>query len=182
MSVGGLKLEKAIREFSLDFTGKIVLDIGASTGGFTDCALRHGAALVYAIDVGQNQLADSLRNHSNVISFEKMNYKDFYLDEKVDIVVMDISFTSQKPVFSHISRWLKPGGWLISLIKPQFEMSQRMHFEHGIIKNEEIHQMVINSVIEHAAKHQLELQKVTSAPEGVNKNKEFLAWFVFNSS
>ncbi|XVJ64905.1 MAG: TlyA family RNA methyltransferase [Lacibacter sp.] len=133
VSAGGFKLEKAIRDFQFDFAGKTVLDVGASTGGFTDCALQHEAALVYTVDVGSDQLHPSLRSHARVIVTEQTNVKDFKLEAPVDVVVMDLSFTSQVPVLPLLPRFLKDKGFLISLIKPQFELDQKIKFTNGIV-------------------------------------------------
>lgn len=181
VSIGGLKLEKAIQDFELDFRQKTVLDIGASTGGFTDCALQHGAHKVFAIDVGTAQLHPSLLGRIEVISIENQNIKTLTLAQldntQVDIIVMDVSFTSQIPLLPYFTTFLKPGGIFVSLIKPQFEMEHHRRFRGGIIKDEKIHQQVLHRVIDAAREHQLLLQASSDAPLQEGKNKEFLAWF-----
>lgn len=181
VSMGGLKLEKAILDFKLDFRQKTVLDVGASTGGFTDCALQHGAHKVFAIDVGSGQLHPTLQGKIEVISIENQNLKTLTLnqldDEKVDIIVMDVSFTSQIPLLPYLNTFLKKGGIFISLIKPQFEMESHRRFRGGIIKDEKIQQQVIRRVIDAAQENGLFLQQVIEAPLQDGKNKEFLALF-----
>jgi 23S rRNA (cytidine1920-2'-O)/16S rRNA (cytidine1409-2'-O)-methyltransferase len=179
VSAGGFKLEKAIQDFQLDFHGKIILDIGASTGGFTDCALQHGAVKVYTVDVGTEQLATKLKEDPRVIWREQTHIKDFNLDEKVDVVVMDVSFMSQVLVYPLLKNWLKPQGWLISLIKPQFELNKKITFRGGIIRDERLHQEVLDKITREAANHHLMVQGITTAPEYEHKNKEFLAWFIY---
>lgn len=181
VSVGGFKLEKAIRDFQLDFHGKIILDIGASTGGFTDCVLQHGADKVYTVDVGTEQLAAKLKKDPRVIWCEQTHIKDFNLDEKVDVVVMDVSFMSQVMVYPLLKNWLKPQGWLITLIKPQFELNKKIRFRGGIIRDEKLHREVLDKITREAAYHHLILQGITLAPEHEHKNKEFLGWFIYRA-
>lgn len=182
VSVGGLKLAKAIHDFKLDFRQKRVLDIGASTGGFTDCALQFGAHQVFAVDVGSAQLHPSLQGKIEVISIENQNLKTLTLsqleDEKVDIAVMDVSFTSQIPLFPYLSHFLKKEGVLVSLIKPQFELAQHRRFRGGIVKDDKIHQQIIRRVTDAALEHHLILQQISESPAQDGKNKEFLAWFI----
>ncbi|HEX4957393.1 MAG TPA: TlyA family RNA methyltransferase [Lacibacter sp.] len=178
VSAGGWKLEKAIHDFHFDFSNKTVLDIGASTGGFTDCALQHGASLVYAVDVGSNQLHPSLQQHPRIISLEQTNIKDFPLPQLVDVVVMDVSFTSQVPVLALIPSFLKEEGVLISLIKPQFELDQKIKFTNGIVTNEKLRQQAVEKVIAAAASCGLHLQQLTTAPLHEKKNVEYLGMFV----
>ena len=180
VSRGGLKLEKAIKVFELDFKDKIVLDIGASTGGFTDCSLQNGAKFVYAIDVGTNQLDWKLRNDSRVKSIENKHINDLeksYLKDEIDIIVMDISFISIKKVLYKIKELLKENGFAIFLIKPQFE-AKRNEIEKGIVDNLNIHKRVINEIIEEAKTYQLFLENLTVSPiKGTKGNVEYLAKF-----
>ncbi len=179
VSAGGLKLEKAICEFQLDFKGKTVLDVGASTGGFTDCALQHGAIKVYTVDVGSDQLSPRLKEDSRVIWKEQTHVKDFTLAEKVDIVVMDVSFISQVLVYPYLKNWMKDDGWLITLIKPQFELDRKVSFRGGIVRDEKLHQEVLDKIMLSAQKEGFSLKGLTTAPENEHKNKEFLGWFVY---
>ena len=180
VSRGGLKLEKAIKTFNLDFKDKIVLDIGASTGGFTDCSLQNGAKFVYAVDVGTNQLDWKLRNDSRVKSIENKHINDLeksYLKDEIDIIVMDISFISIKKVLYKIKELLKENGFAIFLIKPQFE-AERNEIEKGIVDNLNIHKRVINEIIEEAKTYQLFLENLTVSPiKGTKGNVEYLAKF-----
>ena len=178
VSRGGLKLEKAIKIFNLDFKDKTVLDIGASTGGFTDCSLQNGAKFVYAIDVGTNQLDWKLRNDSRVKSIENKHINDLEkndLQDDIDIIVMDISFISIKKVLYKIKELLKENGFAIFLIKPQFE-AERNEIEKGIVDNLNIHKRVINEIIEEAKTYQLFLENLTVSPiKGTKGNVEYLA-------
>ena len=180
VSRGGLKLEKAIKSFNLDFKNKIVLDIGASTGGFTDCSLQNGAKFVYAVDVGTNQLDWKLRNNSRVKSIENKHINELEktdLQADVDIIVMDISFISIKKVLYKIKELLKENGFAIFLIKPQFE-AERNETEKGIVNDLNVHKRVINEVIEEAKKYQLFLENLTISPiKGTKGNIEYLAKF-----
>ena len=180
VSRGGLKLEKAIKSFNLDFKNKIVLDIGASTGGFTDCSLQNGAKFVYAVDVGTNQLDWKLRNNSRVKSIENKHINELEktdLQADVDIIVMDISFISIKKVLYKIKELLKENGFGIFLIKPQFE-AKRNEIEKGIVNDLNVHKRVINEVIEEAKKYQLFLENLIISPiKGTKGNIEYLAKF-----
>ena len=180
VSRGGLKLEKAIKSFNLDFKNKIVLDIGASTGGFTDCSLQNGAKFVYAVDVGTNQLDWKLRNNSRVKSIENKHINELEktdLQADVDIIVMDISFISIKKVLYKIKELLKENGFAIFLIKPQFE-AKRNEIEKGIVNDLNVHKRVINEVIEEAKKYQLFLENLAVSPiKGTKGNIEYLAKF-----
>ena len=180
VSRGGLKLEKAIKTFNLDFKDKIVLDIGASTGGFTDCSLQNGAKFVCAVDVGTNQLDWKLRNDSRVKSIENKHINDLEksdLNDKIDIIVMDISFISIKKVLYKIKELLKENGFVIFLIKPQFE-ANRTEIEKGIVNDTNVHKRIINEVIEEAKNYQLFLENLTVSPiKGTKGNIEYLVEF-----
>ena len=180
VSRGGLKLEKAIKIFGLDFKSKIVLDIGASTGGFTDCSLQNGAKFVYAVDVGTNQLDWKLRNDTKVKSIENKHINDLEkrdLHDDIDIIVMDISFISIKKVLYKIKELLKDNGFAIFLIKPQFE-AERNEINKGIVDSLNVHKRVINEVIEEAKINQLFLENLTVSPiRGTKGNIEYLAKF-----
>ncbi len=180
VSRGGLKLEKAIKVFNLDFKDKIVLDIGASTGGFTDCSLQNGAKFVYAVDVGTNQLDWKLRNDSRVKSIENKHINDLEkndLKDEIDIIVMDISFISIKKVLYKIKEFLKENGFAIFLIKPQFE-AERNEIEKGIVNDLNIHKRVIKEVVEKAKVYQFFLENLTVSPiKGTKGNIEYLAKF-----
>ena len=180
VSRGGLKLEKAIKIFGLDFKSKIVLDIGASTGGFTDCSLQNGAKFVYAVDVGTNQLDWKLRNDTKVKSIENKHINDLEksdLQDDIDIIVMDISFISIKKVLYKIKEFLKDNGFAIFLIKPQFE-AERSEICKGIVDDFSVHKRIINEVVEEAKIYQLFLENLTVSPiKGTKGNTEYLAKF-----
>ena len=143
---GGYKLEKALKFFKIDLNGKVVADIGASTGGFTDCALQNGAVKVYAIDVGTNQLDWKLRTDQRVINMEKTNIKLVTLEtlgEPVDFVCTDISFISVTKIIPAVKSILKPDGSIAALIKPQFEAGREKVGKGGIVRDPEVHKEVI---------------------------------------
>lgn len=180
VSRGGLKLKKAIDVFDLDFKGKIILDIGASTGGFTDCSLQNGARLVYAVDVGTNQLDWKLRNHNQVVSIENKHINDLEKNEikdEIDIIVMDISFISIKKVLHKIKEFLSENSYAVFLIKPQFE-AEKEYIDKGIVKNIEIHKKIIIDVVEDAKSYDLFLENLAVSPiKGTKGNTEYLAKF-----
>lgn len=181
VSRGGLKLEKAIKVFDLDFKDKIILDIGASTGGFTDCSLQNGAKFVYAVDVGTNQLDWKLRNDSRVKSIENKHINDLEktdLEDEIDIIVMDISFISIKKVIYKIKEFLREDGEAIFLIKPQFE-AEKNEIEKGIVTDLKIHKRIVKEVVEEAKNYQLFLKNLTVSPiKGTKGNTEYLAEFL----
>ena len=180
VSRGGLKLEKAIKEFNLDFENKIVMDVGASTGGFTDCALQHGAEFVYAVDVGTNQLDWKLRTNNKIKSIENKHINNLEkedIENEIDIIVMDISFISIKRVLHKIEEFLKKDGFTVFLIKPQFE-AERENIEKGIVKDTDVHKKIIDDIVEEAKKYNLYLQNLTESPiKGTKGNTEYLAVF-----
>lgn len=185
VSRGGLKLEAALREFNVDPTGLVCADIGASTGGFTHCLLLHGAAKVYAVDSGTDQLHPSLQKDPRVISMENVNAR--YLDETtlppVDLAVMDVSFISQTLLFPALSKILKPDGILLSLIKPQFEAGREHLSSGGIVKGEKARLEAIEKVILAAKEHGLTPLKTHPSPiTGGDGNVEYLAHFILEPS
>lgn len=137
---GGLKLERALELWNIDLHGKVCLDIGSSTGGFTDCMLQNGAASVYAVDVGQDQLNERLRNDKRVISLEKTDIREFSFDnyniDGADFIGADVSFISLKLILPAVYRLLKTGGTAVTLIKPQFEAGRRNLSKKGIVRSE----------------------------------------------
>ncbi len=184
VSKGGLKLAKAITEFDLDFTENRVLDLGASTGGFTDCALQYGAKKVYAVDVGTNQLHEKLRTDPRVVVYEGLHLRHLTLqvfdNEPVDAAVMDLSFISLTQVFPTISMFLKQNAKVVALIKPQFELGERVKLKGGIVRDSKIHQKVVQKVTIAAEQAGFQLQKITTTDvENIDKkNLEFLGLFV----
>ena len=183
VSRGGLKLEKALKEFSLDIKDKIMVDIGSSTGGFTDCALQNGAKLVYAVDVGTNQLVWKLRNDPRVIVKEQTNFRyatiDLFQEGIPTLASMDVSFISLKHIFPALSQILKKDSYCVALIKPQFEAGREDVGKHGIVSQPEIHQWVIQDVITYAHEQGFSLQGLTYSPiTGGEGNIEFLGCFI----
>ncbi len=184
VSRGGLKLEEAIKVWNLDFNGKTVLDIGASTGGFTDCALQNGAEKVYSVDVGTNQLDWKLRNDERVVSIEETHIKDLTLknlnDSMADFIVIDVSFISLTKVIPYLGKFLKKTGYVIMLIKPQFEVGKDKIGKNGIVIEEEYHDEAIKKIISFIKESGYELQGVKESPiKGSKGNKEFLALINF---
>lgn len=181
VSRGGLKLKRAVDVFSYSLEGKRVLDIGASTGGFTDCALQEGANFVYALDVGSNQLAWKLRKHAQVRSMEQCHIRDLrweHLDgESVDAMVMDVSFISVCGIFSLLLPFLKDEGRLLVLIKPQFEVEKK-YLEKGIVKNLQAHELVLKKVKRAAEQAGFFLKGIEVSPIlGGKGNVEYLSFF-----
>ena len=172
---GGLKLEGAIKTFELSISGFTCLDIGSSTGGFTDCMLQNGAKKVYAVDVGRDQLDEKLRNDSRVISMEQTDIRTAQLPEKVDFVGTDVSFISLKQVIPHISRFLKCGGRAVALIKPQFEAGRKALNKKGIVKDVKIRDAVCRDITEFAQQCGFRVLGVALSPiQGGDGNIEYL--------
>lgn len=183
VSRGGYKLEKAINAFNLSFLNKSVMDIGASTGGFTDCSLQHGARSVVAIDVGSNQMAESLRCNNKVTCLENTNFRDLKINdlkEKIfDYVVVDVQFISLKYIFDNIKQFIDENSKIIVLIKPQFEVGKNNIGKKGIVKDKSNHKKAITNVIEFAFSNNIYIESLTFSPikGGKNGNIEFLALF-----
>lgn len=182
---GGLKMEGALKAFSFDPCGMTAIDVGASTGGFTDCLLQNGARKVYAVDSGSNQLHPKLKEDPRVISLESCNAKSLseeLIPEKVDLAVMDLSFISQTLIYGALSKVLRKGAMLISLVKPQFEAGRAAINKNGIVKDKKVHAAVLESIIEAAATYQLYCEAIAISPiTGGDGNIEYLAKFVFDS-
>lgn len=182
---GGLKLEGALKAFSFDPCGMVAIDIGASTGGFTDCLLQNGVKKVYAIDSGSNQLHTKLKEDKRVISLENCNAKNLseeLIPEKVTLAVMDLSFISQTLVYSALTNILHQNAVLISLIKPQFEAGRKAVNKNGIVKDKKQHVAVIESIIRTAATYQLYCEAISVSPiTGGDGNIEYLAKFVYDN-
>lgn len=181
VSRGGLKLQGAFEAFGLSPENMIALDVGASTGGFTDCLLQYGAKKVYAVDCGHSQLDKSLLNDERVISIENCNARFLNCDiipEKCDICVMDVSFISQTLIHNAISDIIKSNGFFISLIKPQFESKRSDIGKNGIVKDEKIRQNAVNKVTESALASGFSLLSYKESPiKGGDGNIEYIALF-----
>ena len=201
---GGLKLEAALREFPIDPTGLTVADIGASTGGFTDCLLQNGAALVFAVDAGHGQLHPKLQGDLRVRSAEGMNarnltpadlvrvdreWREAHPDTpctafggQVDGIVMDVSFISQTLLHPALTSLVKEGGWMVALIKPQFELTKSALNKQGIVKQERDRKAAVERVLASAAACGFEAVSVIPSPiEGGDGNRELLGYFVKKS-
>ena len=179
VSRGGVKLNKAILEFSLDCNSVVALDIGASTGGFTDVLLVNGASKIYAVDVGYGQLDWKLRQDERVIVKEKTNARyltDEIIKDPLDALVCDASFISLKKVLPSGLRLLKSNGWLVALIKPQFEVGKGLVGKGGVVRDSKLHETVVNDItkwIEFETKMNV-LGVIESPILGPSGNKEFL--------
>ena len=201
---GGLKLEAALRAFPVDPTGCTVADIGASTGGFTDCLLQNGAAVVFAVDAGHGQLHPKLQSDPRVRSAEGVNARELTpqilltvedawrqthpeatgssFGGKVDGIVMDVSFISQTLLHPALASVLKDGGWMVALIKPQFELTKSALNKQGIVKQERDRKAAVDRVLASAAACGFEAVEVIPSPiEGGDGNREFLGYFVKKS-
>jgi 23S rRNA (cytidine1920-2'-O)/16S rRNA (cytidine1409-2'-O)-methyltransferase len=176
VSRGGIKLEAALHAFGVDVPGQVAADIGASTGGFTDCLLQHGATRVYAIDVGYGQLAWRLRQDPRVVVMERVNARYLQeLPEPVDLAAVDVSFISLKLVLPAIARLLKPAAQVIALIKPQFEAGRRQVGKGGVVKHPAIHRAVLEDLLGWSADHGLHVRGCIPSPVlGPAGNVEFL--------
>lgn len=174
VSRGGLKLEKAIEEFYLDFQEKTIVDIGSSTGGFTDCSLKHGAKKVYSIDVGTDQLDESLKYDERVISLEQTNFLDIpYFNEEIDYYVMDVSFVSITQIIPHI---ITLGGEnIIALIKPQYEVGPKLLNKNGVLKDRAMHLNVLKAIDAFVNNLNYRIHKITFSPiKGKSGNIEYI--------
>ena len=177
VSRGGVKLQAALEAFAVPLAGIVAADVGASTGGFTDCLLQHGAARVYAIDVGRGQLAWKLRTDPRVIVMERTNVRYLAaLPEPVHLVTIDVSFISLRLVLPVVMGWLKPRGQIIALVKPQFEAERRQVGKRGVVRDKAVRRQVLRSVLGWATDHGLYLQGLIRSPiAGPAGNVEFLA-------
>lgn len=180
VSRGGFKLDKALKVFPVDPDGKVCIDCGASTGGFTDVLLQHGAARVYAVDVGYGQLAWKLRNDERVINLERTNLRyvtEEQIPEPADLAVMDVSFISIKLVLPAVKRLLKPDADLICLIKPQFEAGREEVGKKGVVRDERVHKEVVNGILQFAPTVGLSVMGLDFSPvKGPEGNIEYICY------
>jgi len=178
VSRGGLKLRRALDEFRIDVSGLVAIDVGASTGGFTDCLLQAGAEKVFAVDVGYGQLAWSLRQDQRVVSMEKTNIRNLlpeHLDQIPDLAVIDASFISLSKVLLPTINLIKPGGRIIALIKPQFEVGKGEVGKGGIVRDPVAHEKAIEGVRRAALELGLAVEGLCDSPiKGADGNREFL--------
>jgi 23S rRNA (cytidine1920-2'-O)/16S rRNA (cytidine1409-2'-O)-methyltransferase len=180
VSRGGLKLEKAIKTFGIDLKGKVAIDIGASTGGFTDCMLKNGAIKVFAIDVGYGQLAWQLRNDERVVCMERTNIR-YVKPENISMLAqfasIDVSFISLKKVLGPARDLLDENGEIVCLIKPQFEAGREKVGKHGVVRDAGVHLDVINGIIEYAAGNGFNIKGISFSPiKGPEGNIEYLMY------
>lgn len=180
VSRGGLKLESALQAMEVDIDGFTCLDVGASTGGFTDCLLQHGASLVFAVDVGYGQLAWQLRQDPRVVVIERTNIRHMpagTLSQLVDLVTIDVSFISLKKVVPEVLKFMKKGAGILSLIKPQFEVGKGNVGKGGVVRDPLLHAEVIEDLSDYFAKLRLVRKFVIPSPLlGPKGNREF---FIF---
>lgn len=174
----GLKLEKAIEVFNINIMGKVALDVGSSTGGFTDCLLQRGAKKVYAVDVGTDQLREELKNDIRVISMEQTDIRSVEIfPEKVDLVVIDVSFISLELVLPSVLKFLKDGGEIITLVKPQFEVGKDNLGKGGIVKDDIARVEVLENIKKLSLKLGLKiLGEIESPIKGGDGNVEYLLY------
>ena len=180
VSRGGYKLEKAVNEFDLSLSGKMCMDIGASTGGFTDCMLKNGASHVYAIDVGHDQLDESLASDSRVTSMEGVNFRYMEkgdIDDLIDFASADVSFISLKHILTPAYEMLSDTGEMVCLVKPQFEAGKEHINKKGVVKEEKIHVKILRETVEMAESIGFSVKNLTYSPiKGPEGNIEYLLY------
>lgn len=180
VSRGGLKLERALQEFPITLTDSVCMDIGASTGGFTDCMLQNGAGKVYAIDVGHGQLDWKLRCDERVICMEKTNFRyvtDEQISEPVDFASVDVSFISLTKILPPARALLRMQGEMVCLIKPQFEAGREKVGKKGVVRDQKVHAEVMRAVTDYAEKIGFSVKGLTYSPiKGPEGNIEYLMW------
>lgn len=186
VSRGGLKLEKAMQEFPISLEGRICMDVGASTGGFTDCMLQNGAVKVYSIDVGYGQLAWKLRCDERVVNLERTNFR--YADEeiikdKIDFSSVDVSFISLKHILPNLNRLLAENGSAVCLIKPQFEAGREKVGKKGVVREKSVHLEVVNNIIDIALENGFSVCGLQFSPiKGPEGNIEYLVYLKKSNS
>lgn len=181
VSRGGLKLEKALKEFPLKLEGKVCMDIGASTGGFTDCMLQNGASKVFSVDVGYGQFAWKLRTDERVVCMERTNIRYVTpedIGEKLDFASIDVSFISLKTIMPATINLLKDNGEVVALIKPQFEAGREKVGKKGVVREESTHKEVVLGIVNYLLEHNLNVLGISYSPiKGPEGNIEYLVYF-----
>lgn len=172
VSRAGLKLASVAQKFAIDFTGKVVLDVGSSTGGFTDYALQHGASKVYAVDVGTEQLHPSLRGDTRIELHEKTDIRDFTPAATPDIVVIDVSFISLRQILPHVAAIGGADTRIYAMVKPQFEASRQQITSSGVIKNDGVRRTILKDFELWAKQHFIVQDKADSEVKGARGNQE----------
>ena len=185
VSRGGLKLEKAMQEFPIDLNGKICMDIGASTGGFTDCMLQNGAVKVYAVDVGHGQLAWSLRNDERVVCMEKTNFRYMQpgdIADTLDFASVDVSFISLTKILPPAYALLKDDAEMVCLIKPQFETTREKVGKKGVVRDKKVHESVIQKIVDYVPTIGFNVLGLDYSPvKGPEGNIEYLLYIEKNA-
>ena len=180
VSRGGLKLEKAMQVWPIDLKGAVCADIGASTGGFTDCMLQNGARLVYAVDVGYNQLDWRLRTHPQVVCMERTNARYLtaeQIQEPLDFFSVDVSFISLGLILPALRPLIREGGQAVCLVKPQFEAGKEKVGKHGVVRDPAVHLEVLERFLDHAAQSDFTVKDITFSPiKGPEGNIEYLGY------
>ena len=180
VSRGGLKLEKAMQVWPIDLKGAVCADIGASTGGFTDCMLQNGARLVYAVDVGYNQLDWRLRTHPQVVCMERTNARYLtaeQIPEPLDFFSVDVSFISLSLILPALRPLIREGGQAVCLVKPQFEAGKENVGKHGVVRDPAVHLEVLERFLDHAAQSDFSVKDITFSPiKGPEGNIEYLGY------
>ncbi|MBY0516533.1 MAG: TlyA family RNA methyltransferase [Bacteriovoracaceae bacterium] len=180
---GAFKLEGALKEFQVSIQDKTFIDVGASTGGFTEILLREGAKKVFAVDVGRDQLADKLKSDPRVENMESTHILDVNFLVPVQGAVIDVSFISLTKIMTHVKTLIEEGGWIIALIKPQFEAGTKRLPKDGVIKDDKIRDEILNETLSHFREIGLEVRKVIDCPiEGKTGNREYLAHLIKNQN
>ena len=183
VSRGGIKLEAALKEFSIDVKGRTILDVGASTGGFTDCLLQKGAKKVIAVDVGYGQLAWSLRKDPRIVVLERTNIKQLAaseINEHIDGAVIDTSFISLRTVIPATSKFLEKDSFILALIKPQFEAGKGMVGKGGVIRDKVLIKSIVNDLIVHFKESGLAVHGTFESPiKGAKGNTEFFIYLTY---
>ncbi len=172
VSRAGLKLAGAAKAFNLDFRGKTVLDIGSSTGGFTDYALQHGAKKVYAVDVGTDQLHPSLRGNKRIELYEKTDIRDFVPSEIPDIVAIDVSFISLRQILLHVAKIVDKNTTIAAMVKPQFEAQRQQLTRGGVVKNDGVRRVILREFEQWARANFIIIDKADSEVKGAHGNLE----------
>ena len=180
VSRGGLKLEKAMQEFPITLEGKICMDVGASTGGFTDCMLQNGAVKVYSVDVGYGQLAWKLRTDERVVNLERTNFRYAtreQIPDEIDFASVDVSFISLKHILPNLNTLLAPDGQAVCLIKPQFEAGKEKVGKKGVVRDLNVHLEVVENVINLAVENGFSVMGLQFSPiKGPEGNIEYLIY------
>ncbi len=186
VSRGGLKLEKAMQEFPIDLNGKICMDVGASTGGFTDCMLMNGAVKVYSVDVGYGQLAWKLRCDERVVNLERTNFRyvtDEQIKDKIQFSSVDVSFISLKHILPNLNKLLSDNGQAVCLVKPQFEAGKDKVGKKGVVREKSVHLEVVNHVIAMAIENGFSVCGLQFSPiKGPEGNIEYLIYLCKNEN